>query len=108
MGSIVFGKRLRQERKRFGISQQRLGEIIGIDSSNASPRINRYEQGTRQPHFAVITKIADSLDVPPSYLCEPNDELAGIILLIHRMDENHRKEVYHMVREIVTLNKKTS
>ncbi len=63
----LFGKRLREARKRMGIAQDKLGVAIGMDESCSSARISRYETGTHEPPIATVEKIAIALNVPLPY-----------------------------------------
>jgi len=82
----LFGRRLRQARKRIGIAQDKLGIALGMDENCSSARISRYETGIHEPPIATIEKIAIALSVPlPYFFCE-DDPLAEI--LIHYADLN--------------------
>ena len=60
-----FPKRLRQLRKRRGISQQVLSELCGL-SKNV---VNQYERGGRLPSFKALMALADFFEVSLDYLC---------------------------------------
>lgn len=60
-----FQKRLRQMRKRMGISQQALGELCGTTKNT----IYRYECGDLLPRFNTLMEIADFFEVSLDYLC---------------------------------------
>jgi len=72
----TFQKRLKQARLAKGLSQKRLGIAAGIDEFVASTRINRYEKGIHQADLDTAQRLAEVLDVSPSYFYEENDELA--------------------------------
>ncbi|MBF0141589.1 MAG: helix-turn-helix transcriptional regulator [Magnetococcales bacterium] len=80
MSGITFATRLRTARERMGVTQKRLGILIGLTPSIASPRINRYERQSRQPSVNTVVKISKILQVSPSYFYEPDDLIAEIIL----------------------------
>ena len=73
-------RRLREARNAKGISQKGLGILIGIDPSSASPRINQYETGRHVPDFRIAERLADTLEVPVTYLYAEDDRLARLIL----------------------------
>lgn len=75
----IFTKRFKEARLAKKLTQEQLGLAIGLDEFVASTRINRYEKGTHQPDFLMLSKIANVLDVPPAYFFA-DDELAEIIL----------------------------
>lgn len=81
----AFARRLRAARERLGISQIELGRRVGLDEAVVSPRINQYEQGAHMPHLATAERLASVLEVPLSYLYEPDDHLARWILVWSRM-----------------------
>lgn len=56
----AIGDSIRAERKRQKISQERLGELAGLDRKT----INRIEQGTHATRIDHLLLIADALDVP--------------------------------------------
>ena len=53
------GKRITKERKRQGMSQERIAAVSGIDRSH----IGFIEQGRRKPTLATLYKIAAALNV---------------------------------------------
>ena len=73
----LFGKRLRQARERAGISQEKLGALIGLDEGTSSARISRYETGTHAPLFEVAQLMAKALDLPTAYFYCDDDLLAS-------------------------------
>lgn len=76
----VFSRRLREARKRLGVSQAQLGVRIGLDPGVASARVNRYEQGVHLPDYDTLVRLAKGLDVPLPYLFAEHDDLAQAIL----------------------------
>lgn len=61
--------RIREARLQAGMSQQRLGELIGLDQS----RISRSESGERQVTVAELLQIAGVLGVEPASLISGPD-----------------------------------
>ncbi|NOI25725.1 helix-turn-helix domain-containing protein [Vibrio mediterranei] len=85
--------RLKQARKRAGITQKNLGVMIGMDESSASGRMNHYEKGRHTPDISTLKKMADALGVPLNYfLCE-DESSAELACLIAKMSEEQRKEL---------------
>lgn len=76
----VFSRRLREARKRLGVSQAQLGIQIGLDPGVASTRINRYEQAVHLPDYDTLVRLAEGLGVPLPYLFAEQDALASAIL----------------------------
>ncbi|WP_035821966.1 helix-turn-helix domain-containing protein [Cupriavidus metallidurans] len=93
----VFGRRLRQARRRAGIPQDKLGVEIGLDETIASARISRYESGVHQPAVEIAQKLAKVLKVPTAYLYCDNDELAEFLLSWPYLIKADRKEIERIV-----------
>ena len=68
-----------------GLSQEKLGVLIGIDESTASARISRYESGIHEPPTATAKNIAKALDVPLAFLYCEYDDLASLILKVSKL-----------------------
>ena len=68
---MTIGERIKKERKRINITQEKLGELSGI----AGPTIRRYELGKLNPKITTIEKIAKALNVSPAYLMGYGAEL---------------------------------
>ena len=81
----ITGRRIRALREELAWSQERLGVAIGIDESSARARISRYELGVHEPPLPTARLIADALDVPLSYLYCENDQVASLLLALHRL-----------------------
>jgi transcriptional regulator with XRE-family HTH domain len=58
------GKKLRELRTESGLSQERLGEITGLDRTY----ISGIERGVRNPSLKNIEKLAKALKIPVSEL----------------------------------------
>ena len=61
-----FGKNVAHYRKEAGLTQERLGELTGLDRGY----ISGVERGVRNPAIVNIEKIAKALRVKPSRLFE--------------------------------------
>lgn len=60
----AFGKAIRAERERQGLSQEALGDAAGLDRTYVSG----LERATRNPTLASMEKLASALGVPLSKL----------------------------------------
>ncbi|MBQ8292155.1 MAG: helix-turn-helix transcriptional regulator [Clostridia bacterium] len=60
----IFQKRLYEQRKLNGLTQRELAEKLGI----AQPSYVRYENGTAEPNYENLVKLADTFDVSVDYL----------------------------------------
>lgn len=100
-GKSTFAKRLREAREAIGISQKELGILAGIDRFVASARINQYERGKHTPDLLTAQRLAVELRVPVSYLYEPNDDMAELILLAGHLSANSmRALIKHLGDEV--------
>jgi len=60
---IYVGSRIRMRRKMLGLSQEKLGEKLGITFQ----QIQKYEKGTNRVGASRLQAMSDALDVPVSY-----------------------------------------
>ncbi len=90
--STIVGRRLRERREALGLAQEKVGVAIGLDESSARARISRYELGVHEPPFATVKLLADVLEVPPPYMyCEEQD-IADLLLALHKIPSKARKQ----------------
>ena len=82
----VLARRLKSARKAAGLSQRLLGMAAGIDEGSAAIRINRYEQAVHMPDFITAVNLATVLSVPTAYLFCETEELAELLLALHKAD----------------------
>ncbi|EEX0844280.1 helix-turn-helix transcriptional regulator [Escherichia coli] len=85
--------RLKEARRRAGLTQEKLGILAGLDEASASTRINQYEKGKYSPNFETVSNLAKVLNVPVSFLYTPEDDLAQFILLFDSLSESDRKKI---------------
>ena len=64
MYAEVFPSRLKEERSKCGLTQEQLADVLRL--SNVA--ISRYENGTRQPDFETLAKLANFFEVTAGYL----------------------------------------
>ena len=91
-------ERLRQARKKVGLSQKDLGVKAGMDEGSASGRMNHYEKGRHVPDIDTLRKIAAILNVPLSYFfCE--DELsAELVVLFQKLDDDKKLNLINKLK----------
>ncbi|ENO0594733.1 helix-turn-helix transcriptional regulator [Escherichia coli] len=85
--------RLKEARRRAGLTQEKLGILAGLDEASASTRINQYEKGKHSPSFETVSNLAKVLNVPVSFLYTPEDDLAQFILLFDSLSESDKKKI---------------
>jgi transcriptional regulator with XRE-family HTH domain len=69
MSSEGLGKRIARARKKKGISQNRLGELVGFSKGYVS-RLESEERGTKNPSAEMIGKVAEVLGVTTANLLD--------------------------------------
>lgn len=60
----LFKYRLKELRKRWGLTQAELADQLGI----SRPTLTKYEQGEREPDYTTLKKIADYFNISTDYL----------------------------------------
>lgn len=72
----MFGERIAELRNKRGLSQYALAEKLGFSRG----KLANYEQGTRQPDYETLKKIANFFDVTTDYLLgvtdNPNSDIS--------------------------------
>ncbi len=66
----MIGHRIKQRREQLNISQERLGEMIGVTYQ----QIQKYEKGTNKVSAEKLYSIAKNLKVPISFFFESTKE----------------------------------
>lgn len=89
----LFGRRLREARRRADIPQDRLGVKIGLDEHTASARMSRYETGVHEPPVGVALKLAHALRVPMAYFYCDDEELAELLLQWRQFSKSDRHSI---------------
>lgn len=87
----VFALRLKEARKNLGLSQEKLGVLAGIDEASASARMNHYERGKHAPDSTMVERLANALNVPEAYFYARDDDMAWLLIQLHRADKKRRK-----------------
>ena len=73
----------------MGLSQYKLGVLLGLDEQTASTRISRYESGIHEPSLKTAQSIAATLGVPLAYLYCDDKRLAELILKCSKFTDDH-------------------
>lgn len=73
----------------MGLSQDKLGVLLGLDEQTASARISRYENGIHEPPIKIAQSIATALEVPLAYLYCDDNRLAALILKCDKFTEDN-------------------
>lgn len=67
---MPFPDRITAIRKELKLSQEKFGELVGLSQRS----IAAWEAGERTPSHAVLTDLADKLDVSVDYLLDRSDD----------------------------------
>ena len=95
LADMSFPIRLTTARKQKGLSQEALGELVGL----AKLQIYRYEKGTSQPTLEVLKKLALALNCSIDELVfdgherDPREDLRLRFELIQQMSEQDQQAI---------------
>ena len=89
----IVGRRLRVLREQLGWSQEKVGVAIGIHESSSRARISRYELGIHEPPIATARLLAEVFEAPLSFFYCDDDNLAELLLTLHRLDVDSRQKL---------------
>ena len=70
---VYVGSRVRMRRKMLGLSQEKLGEKLGITFQ----QIQKYEKGTNRVGASRLQAMADAMEVPVSYFFPDSSSQQG-------------------------------
>lgn len=96
--------RLKQARKRAGITQKNLGVMIGMEESSASGRMNHYEKGRHVPDISTLRKLAAALDVPISYFFCEDDLSAELAIKIGKLPQTEKEKLLQFIEKLQQQN----
>ena len=94
----LFGRRLKDARTAVGLAQDKLGVMIGLDESSSSARMSRYENGIHAPAFEIVEKLAEALNLPATYFYCDDDELAQLIVIYHKANQDIKKQIVQYIK----------
>lgn len=92
-------QRLKEARLRSGMSQATLGMAAGMDIFSASPRLNQYERGKRAPDYRTAERLASALGCPVSFFFIRENDIAEMMLAIHRLPADQRRQLHEQLQE---------
>lgn len=92
--------RLKEARKKAGITQKNLGVMIGMEESSASGRMNHYEKGRHTPDISTLKQMADVLGVPLNYFFCEDDKSAELACLIGKMNESDKNNLIEHIKKL--------
>ncbi|EDY1253591.1 helix-turn-helix transcriptional regulator [Salmonella enterica] len=83
-GGELDPERLKEAREAAGLSQEKLAQLVDVESVNSRSRISNYEAGRFAPPFDFVCRVAAVLGYPEYYFYTVNDVTAQILLQQHR------------------------
>ncbi len=97
MGNIksLLGKRIKEIRKKRGLTQEKLAELAGIET----PSLSNIENGKNYPNNETLEKLSDALKIRPYelYMFDyylPPEKLIKEMLDYMQNDENLTQKMY--------------
>ncbi|NOH62352.1 helix-turn-helix transcriptional regulator [Vibrio sp. RE88] len=93
-------KRLRDIRKKRGITQEELGQKLGMESGSASARISQYETGKHAPDYTTVKRISAVLEITVAYFYCDDDTLANIIIEASSHSETTKLDILKILEGI--------
>ena len=84
---VAIGLRIRERRRKVGLSQQALAEAIGVTFQ----QVQKYERGTNRISFSRLVEVADTLT------CRLGDLTEGL-------DQNHAPEALGQLNALLALD----
>jgi len=98
---VCIAKRLKQARLAFGVSQKKLGMLVGIEEHSASVRMNQYETGKHTPNFLTLQNIGKVLGYPVAFFSSDDDLVSEIIHLTAKLSEADKEELLSVAKGLV-------
>ena len=80
---MAIGERIEYIRNLRGMTQKKLGMVVGFTEKTADVRMAQYESGARKPKKHLIDSLAQALNVSPCALNVPN--IDNNIVLMHTL-----------------------
>lgn len=71
----TFPERLRRLRKGYGLTQEDLAKMVGVNKQT----ISQYERGVRRPDLEMLTRLSERLGTTTDYLVGKTDRLPFLL-----------------------------
>lgn len=97
---ILFGKKIREYRKKNKLTQAQLAELVNVDDKH----ISCIESGKSFPSPDLIERLSSALELEPKdlfefyYLQEEDDLKKDIILMLNKLSENELALTHKYIR----------
>ena len=99
----LFGLRIKEYRKKKGLTQAQLAEIVNVDGKH----ISRIELGNNFPSAELIARFANVLDIEPKELFEfyhhqePIDLKQSITQILEILSKEQLEATYKYIRSFI-------
>lgn len=100
---ILLGKRIREYRQKYALTQFQLAEKLGIDDKHLS----RIELGKNMPQAGVISKLAEVFNIEPkdlfefTHLASPSEVRKELDALVKDLSDDQVILTYKYVKSFV-------
>jgi len=97
---ILFGRKIKELRKKYGYTQAKLAEMVNVDDKH----ISCIESGKNFPSPDLLERMANSLDIKIKdlfefeYLKNSKNLKKDVIQMIEKLGENELQLVYKYIR----------
>lgn len=102
MEGFTLGERIKEERQRMRLTQERFGELTDISSAY----IGQIERNERTPSLKILKRIAKELNVSLDYLIAGKEDAQRLSKHIQYELEDTNDEQKKMIVEIIRVIKK--
>ncbi|WP_075650250.1 helix-turn-helix transcriptional regulator [Vibrio ponticus] len=96
----IVAVRIKEVRMRLGLTQADLGEMLGLDKSRASSRINHYEKGRHFPSYEFMVSLSQLTCTPLSYFYESDPQLAQAVKSFSELSINHKELITQVIDDL--------
>lgn len=94
---MIVASRIKEERIKRGLTQEELGNLIGV----SKVAISYYERGLEQPKLEKLQKLSDTLNLTPNYI------LGNDINVVSEDEEAYNIKISKLELEILIQLRKT-
>lgn len=98
---MAIGRRIYLFRRRRGLKQKELGQMLGFSASTSEARITQYEKETRIPKSDLIRRMAEIFQVRPEAIAVPEmDTVIGMMHTLFAMEDEYALEPDYLQGEL--------
>ena len=100
---LLFGRKIKEYRKKYGLTQAQLAERVNIDDKH----ISCIENGKNFPSADLLERISNALNIEPKdlfefyYLQDVPDLKSDIISMIDKLSQNDLSLVHKYIRNFI-------